>query len=124
MAFTKILISDLTLRAGEEKRLLPGLPVAEYDRLHVHIGAKARGIDGLTARILFATSVPSGAILSNSTVWYGESTVDHDFVHAAPAGHTGFIMSVPVVAPTLYDVILKNTSAKELVDIYVTLLAK
>ncbi|MEZ4450921.1 MAG: hypothetical protein R3B09_15680 [Nannocystaceae bacterium] len=124
MAFTKLLISGLQLRAGEEKRLLPGLPVAEYDRLHLHIGGRARTIDGLTARVLFSTSIPGGAILSDRTVWYGESTVDHDFQHTATVGHTGFIMSVPVVAPTLYDVVLKNTSAKELVDIYVTLLAK
>ncbi|MCA9636596.1 MAG: hypothetical protein KC420_11270 [Myxococcales bacterium] len=124
MPLSKILLTDADLAPGEEKRILPNLAVSGYDRIHIHIGAKARGIRGLKARVLFASPIPSGALLSDSTIWYGESTTKHDFEHTETTGDTGFIMSVPVVAPILYDVILSNTSAQKIVDIYVSILAK
>ncbi len=33
-------------------------------------------------------------------------------------------MSVPVIAPQLYDVILKNTGSKEIENLYVTLMTQ
>jgi hypothetical protein len=124
MSLTKVLLTDINLDPNEEKRLLPSLAVAEYDRLHIHIGARARGVKGLKARVLFASPIPSGALLSDSTIWYGESTTKHDFEHLENTSDTGFIMSVPVVAPTLYDVILRNTSTHTIRNIFVSLLAK
>ena len=39
-------------------------------------------------------------------------------------GGTGFIMSVPVVAPQLYDVILRNVGENSLETVYVTVMAQ
>lgn len=36
-------------------------------------------------------------------------------------GSTGFTMSVPVIAPVLYDVILRNTGTSALDKVYVAL---
>lgn len=124
MPLSRVLLSDLDLDPGAEKRLLPGIAVSDFDRLHIHIGAKARGIKGLKARVLFASPITSGALLSDSTIWYGESTSEHVFEHTEMGGGTGYVMSVPVVAPTLYDIILRNTSSVKISDIYVSLLAK
>ena len=43
---------------------------------------------------------------------------------APNVGQTGFVMSVPIVAPTLYDVILTNNSASDKPTVYVALLAQ
>ena len=126
MPLQTVLLSSLTLAAGAEKRLLPGLDVSEYGRLHFHIASRGRAVAGLHARVLFGTVVGPITLLSDSTVWYEESTSERDFVHTVPLtdGSTGFILSVPVVAPRLYDLILKNTGPKAIEDLYVTLLAK
>jgi hypothetical protein len=125
-AMQKVLGASLTLAAGAELRLLPSLPVGAYDRLHLHIGRLAKGVAGLRARVLFATPVAGGALLADSTIWFEEGPQEREFVWTAPANynHTGFVMSVPVVAPVLYDVILANTSAHPMDDLFVTLLAQ
>lgn len=126
---TRVLLKDEAIAPGAEKRLLPHLNVAEWDRLHFHIGSDARAVAGLSVRILFGTPMPGthcGALLADSTIWFEENTNETEFVHTAPIGYTGtgFVMSVPVVAPELYDVILKNTGTQPLEHIYVTVLAQ
>lgn len=126
MPFKKLLMENETIAAGAERRLLPGLDVSRWDRLHFHIGARARGIGGLSVRILFATAVEHGAILADSTIWYEDTTEEREFSHkvAGTYSGTGFAMSVPVIAPILYDVILKNEGSADLTDLSVGLLAQ
>jgi hypothetical protein len=127
---TKVLLTDATIPAGGEKRLFPNLDVKNYDRLHIHVGRDAKAVDGLSVRVLFSTPLPGGlhcgAILADSTVWFEETVTERQFIWTAPLnyGHTGFVVSVPVVAPLLFDVILRNTSSQPLDDIYVTLMAQ
>lgn len=126
----KVLLTNATIPAGGENRTLPNLDVRKYDRLHIHIGRDAKSIGGLSVRVLFSTPLPSGlhcgAILADSTVWFEETVSEREFTWTAPlnSGHTGFIVSVPVVAPVLYDVILRNTGSQNLDTIYVTLMAQ
>jgi hypothetical protein len=127
--FTKFLLENQTIPAGGEKRLLPGLDVSKWDRLHFHIGADARGVAGLNVRILFGTPLKGthcGALLADSTVWYEDTVSEREFSHAVPTtyGGTGFVMSVPVVAPLLYDVILRNNGPADLTTISVAVMAQ
>jgi hypothetical protein len=129
MAFTKVLLSNETIAAGTEKRLRPNLDVSRWDRLHFHIGADARSVAGLDVRVLFGTPMKGthcGALLADSTVWYEDTVWEREFSHAVPKNNngTGFVMSVPVVAPLLYDVILKNNGSADLQTIYVTVMAQ
>lgn len=129
MAFTRVLLENETIAAGGEKRLMPGLDVSKWDRLHFHIGADARSVAGLSVRILFGTPMKGthcGALLADSTVWYEDTVSEREFLHAVPTtyGGTGFVMSVPVVAPLLYDVILKNNGSGDLTTISVTVMAQ
>lgn len=129
MAFTKVLLKNETIGPKAEKRLLPNLDVGKWDRLHFHIGADARSVAGLGVRVLFGTPMSGthcGALLADSTIWYEADAVEREFSHTAPASYngTGFVMSVPVVAPLLYDVILTNTGDKALETIYVTVMAQ
>lgn len=125
--FTKVLLANASIPVNGEQRLWPGLDVSKWDRLHLTIGADARGVPGLNVRILFSTPIPGlhcGGILTGSTIWYGEDGVNElTFEHTTPAGYgfTGFTMSVPVVAPLLYDVILRNVGTMDLQTIHVTL---
>lgn len=109
-AFKKVLVQNLTIPVGGDKRLLPSLDVSKWDRLHFHIGAVSRTVPGLNVRILFGTPMSGGILLADSTVWFEETVSEREFSHQTPAsyGGTGFVMSVPVVAPLLYDVILTN----------------
>jgi hypothetical protein len=129
MAFTKVLLENETIPPGGEKRLFPGLDVSKWDRLHVHVGADARSVAGINVRVLFATPMKGlhcGAILADSTVWYEDTVSEREFSHATPASYngTGFVMSIPVVAPQLYDVILKNNGTADLTTLYVTVMAQ
>ncbi len=126
MAFKKVLLSNETIAPGGEKRLLPGIDVSKWDRLHFHIGAAARSIAGINVRVLFGTPVKSAILLADSTIWYEDTVSEREFSHQISSNYngTGFVMSVPVVAPHLYDVILKNNGTKELKTIYVTVMAQ
>lgn len=129
MAFKKILAKNLKIPAGGEKRLLPNLDVSKWDRLHFHIGADAVTVAGLHVRILFGTPLAGthcGALLADSTIWYEETVSEREFSHQTPTnyGGTGFVMSVPVVAPLLYDVILRNNSTQTLKTITVAVMAQ
>jgi hypothetical protein len=124
---TKVLLQNETIPANGEKRLLPGLDVKKYDRLHIHVGRDAKSVAGLSIRVLFGTPIQGlhcGALLADSTVWFEETVSERAFEWTATAGKTGFIVSVPVVAPVLYDVILRNTGAQALDTVYVTLMAQ
>lgn len=127
--FTKVLLSNASIAAGAEMRLWPGLDISKWDRLHLTVGADARGVEHLNVRVLLSTPVPGthcGGILTDSTIWFEGSAQPVEFEHetAPNFGRTGFTLSVPVVAPVLYDVILRNTGATELTTIYVTLFAQ
>lgn len=127
--FTRILLSNKTIAAGQEVRLWPGLDVSKWDRLHLTIGADARSVASLDVRVLFSVPVPGmhcGGILTDSTIWFEDQAAPRSFQHATPAnfGSTGFTMSVPVIAPVLYDVILRNTGGATLEAVYVALFAQ
>ncbi len=129
MAFTKVLLKNESIPAGAEKRLLPSLDVSNWDRLHLHIAADARSVAGLQVRVLFGTPMSGthcGALLADSTIWYEETVSEREFSHTVPGNYngTGFVMSVPVIAPLLYDVILRNTGTQNLETIYVTVMAQ
>jgi hypothetical protein len=123
---TKVLLQNETIPANGEKRLWPSLDVRRYDRLHIHIGRDAKSVAGLTVRVLFGTPIQGlhcGAILADSTVWFEESAAEREFEWTATQ-KTGFVISVPVVAPLLYDVILRNTTTQPLDTVYVALMAQ
>jgi len=126
MAFQKVLLKGQSLAAYSEKRLLPSLEVGKWDRLHFHISGGAGGVEGLSVRILFGTPVDGKILLTDSTVWFEETVSEREFSFTTPSTYngTGFVMSVPVVAPLLYDVILKNLSPNEKPELYVTLMAQ
>ena len=125
MALQTVLLDGQPMAAGQERRLFPGLDVSTYDRLHFHISAGARAVDELHVRVLFGTPVSPVTLLADSTVWFEDSVSEREFSHQAPtSGGTGFVMSVPVVAPLLYDVILTNNSASDKPTVYVALLAQ
>lgn len=124
--FTKVLLQNATVPAHGEKRLMPSLDVKKYDRLHIHIGRDAMSVMGLSVRVLFMTPISGlhcGGILADSTVWFEETVSEREFIWTA-SGRTGFIVSVPVVAPVLFDVILTNTTDQPLDAVYVTLMAQ
>ncbi len=126
---TRVLLDNGTVPAGQERRLRPSLDVRPYDRLHIHVGRDGKAVDRLAVRVLFATPLQGlhcNAILADSTVWFEESVSEREFTWAAPPGYgrTGFVVSVPVVAPELYDVILRNTGTQPLDAVYVTVMAQ
>jgi len=103
--------------------------VSKWDRLHFHIGADARSVAGLSVRVLFGTSLKGtncGALLADSTIWYEDTVWEREFTHDVSTTYngTGFVMSVPVVAPLLYDVILKNNGSSDLKTISVAVMAQ
>jgi hypothetical protein len=122
MALQHVLLDGQTLAPGEERRLLPGLDVSAYDRIHLHVSAGAGAVDKLHVRVLFGTPVGQVTLLADSTVWFEETVSEREFSHQAPtSGATGFVLSVPVVAPLLFDVILTNRSAADKPTVYVAL---
>lgn len=126
MAFKKDLLKNQRIAAGETKRLLPSLSVENYDRLHFHVSNGVRAVDGLRVRILFGTPVDGVILLSDSTVWFEETLSEREFSFSTPTTYngTGFVMSVPVIAPLLYDVILQNIGSSDLEGVYVSVMAQ
>jgi len=126
MAFQQTLLENTRINPGEEKRLLPGLAVADYDRLHFHISGRGHVIPNLSVRILFGTPVGPVTLLADSTVWFEDTVSEREFSFTTSAnyGHTGLVMSVPVVAPLLYDVILRNVGTAAVPSAYVTVMAQ
>jgi hypothetical protein len=126
MALQEVLLDGKAVAAGQEVRLLPGLDVSPYDRLHFHVSGGVRGIQALSVRVLFGTPLPGVTLLADSTVWFEDTVSTRDFQYDVPAGfgRTGLVMSVPVVAPLLYDVILRNTGATDLQTVYVAVMAQ
>ena len=127
--FTKVLLADATLAAGQQLRLWPGLDISAWDRLHLTIGGDARPLPALNVRVLLSVPVPGshcGGILTSTDIDLDGPRTETEFEHTTPAdyGHTGFTITVPVVAPLLYDVILRNTGTTDLTSIYVTLFAQ
>ncbi|HZA05000.1 MAG TPA: hypothetical protein VE617_10570 [Propionibacteriaceae bacterium] len=120
MALQQVLLDGQPMASGEERRLLPGLDVSAYDRLHFHVSAGVRAVDELHVRVLFGTPASGVTLLADSTVWIEDTASEREFSHQAPTtGTTGFVLSVPVVAPQLFDVILTNRSAADKPTVYV-----
>lgn len=126
MAFKKDLLKAEALPAGSEKRILPNLKVERHDRLHFHISNGVKGLKDLNIRILFGTPVGSKILLADSTVWFEDTVSEREFSYQLPAtyGGTGIVMSVPVIAPLLYDVILRNTGSTDLSDLHVSVMGQ
>lgn len=126
MAFKQNLIQAETINAGQERRILPSLSVERYDRLHFHISNGVSALRDLRIRILFGTPVGGKILLADSTIWYEDSISEREFDYTVPSnyGGTGLIMSVPVIAPQLYDVILRNVGSDDLTDIHVSVMAQ
>jgi hypothetical protein len=126
MAFQKVLLKGEALAAVAEKRLLPSLDVSKWDRLHFHISGGVRSIADLSVRILFGTPINGKILLADSTVWFENTVWEGEFSHTTPSTYngTGMVMSVPVVAPLLYDVILRNLSESEKPELYVSVMAQ
>ena len=126
MAFQQVLLDGQSIGVGEVKRLLPDLDVSKWDRLHFHISGGTQGIRDTSVRILFGTPVDGKVLLADSTVWYEESVSEREFSHTTPNTYigTGFTMSVPVGAPTIFDVIVKNVGEQALKSVYVTVMAQ
>lgn len=127
--FSAVLLSDAAIPAGAECRLRPGLDVSRWDRIHVSVGDGARSVPGLHVRVLFDTPLPGtrcGGLLTGSTIWYeaGSDPVTFEYTTPPTFGATGFTMSVPVIAPVLYDVVLRNTGPSDLDDVSVALFAR
>jgi hypothetical protein len=125
MALQQILLDGQPMAPGQERRLLPGIDVSGYDRLHFHVSAGVRAVDDLHVRILFGTPASGVILLADSTVWFEDTVSEREFSHQAPAaGVTGFVISVPVVAPQLYDVILTNNGTDPKPTVYVAVLGQ
>lgn len=126
MGLQQVLLDGQPVAAGQELRLLPGLDIAVHQRLHFHVSGGIGGIENLSIRVLFGTPTPGVILLADSTVWFEETIWEREFVHQVPSGYgrTGLVMSVPVVAPLLYDVILSNAGPADLPEIYVAVFAQ
>jgi hypothetical protein len=122
----QVLLDNVTIGAGDTERLLPGLDVARWDRLHFHISGGSRSIANVKVRILFGTPVGPVTLLTDSTVWFENGSSEQEFEFTTPAdyGGTGFVMSVPVVAPRLYDVIVENVGSSDIETAYVTVMTQ
>ncbi len=126
MAFKQNLLVAFNLAAGAQKRVLPNLNVENFDRLHFHISNGSASAAGLHVKILFGTQVGPLILLADSTVWFEAGANERNFEYKTPANYneTGFIISVPVVAPLLYDVIITNNSGTAKTSLHVSLLAQ
>jgi len=126
MAFKQNLLVDFTLAGNSQKRILPSLNVENFDRLHFHISNGTSSIANVHVRILYGTPVGARVLLADSTVWVEEGSNERDFEFTTPATYngTGFVLSVPVVAPLLYDVIITNKGSTALNDLHVSVLAQ
>jgi hypothetical protein len=121
---SKILLQAFNLPATQEKRILPHLDVLKFDRLHFHISNGSMGIANTEVRILFGTQAGALTLLGDSTVWFEASAAERNFKYRTPVtyGETGFIISVPVVAPLLFDVIITNHGTVPLSSLHVSVL--
>lgn len=121
---SKILLTAFNLPATQVKRILPHLDVLKYDRLHFHISNGSMGIANTEVRILFGTQAGALTLLGDSTVWFEASAAERNFKYRTSAtfNETGFILSVPVVAPLLYDVIITNHGTVALSALHVSVL--
>ena len=93
------------------------------------IARDAKSIAGMKVRILFGMPMAGthcGALLADSTVWFEDEVSEREFTYTIPDRYngTGFVMSVPVIAPQLYDVIVTNLSEKKMDDLYVTVMTQ
>ena len=126
MAFQEILLQGEGLGPHERKTVSPILDVSKWDRLHFHISAGRRSVAGLQVRILFGTLVGQLRIHADSTVWFENGISEREFSYTVPSLYngTGFVMSVPVIAPELVSIELTNTEEREFDETFVTVMAQ
>ena len=61
-------------------------------------------------------------LLTGSRVWFEESVSEREFSSTCPStnGGTGFVMSVPFVAPLLFDAIVSHDGGEGRPGLWVT----
>jgi len=133
MPLLTTLIENVTLEGAGECRLFPnwhGLDVRNYDRLHFHLGAlpskSAQSLTGIKIRVIFGTPVGDNLfMLAGSNVWFEGTGAERKFEYTVTDAHeTGITLSVPVVAPTLFDVILENTGPARHERLYLSVMSQ
>ncbi len=123
----KVILRNQTINAGTERRwIMSGgtpLNIAPWDRLHFHIAGKE--MSGVVATILQATKFGRSTIdLVSTNVWFEDTDSARTFEYKFSASQNSVVLSVPVVAPLLYDVTLRNTSTRTKTAVNVALLMK
>lgn len=127
--YLKTLASGVTIGAGKEYRYITsgGKPfdVSRYNYLHIIVGRKAKSVANLEITVLLSVSVPAGALLIREYT-NCENRTRNSFTVRLPSNYnkTAYVLRVPVIAPMLYDVIVKNRGTKDIDDVHVILFAK
>ncbi len=125
MALKSILLQSEEILPGKPIRLLPKMEVEEFHRLHLHVSNIKNDIRNLSVRVVFGTPVPSKVLTCDHSVWF-ERNADGEqlqFTATEERGKTGMVLSVPVIAPLLYDIVLENLGDDILDQVFVTLMA-
>lgn len=126
MALKSILLQSEEILPGKTIRLLPKMEVEKFHRLHLHVSNTKNDIRNLSVRVIFGTPVPSKVLTCDHSVWF-ENSADGEqlqFTATEQRGKTGIVLSVPVIAPLLYDIVLENIGDDILDDVFVTLMAQ
>jgi hypothetical protein len=119
----KVLLQDGSVAAGQEMRLLPELNVGDHAWLHIHIGRSGKAVSNLAVRVLFGPLVPAGA---GESAGPRDTDNEREFLFRTPANYnqTGLIVSVPVIAPLLSEIVLTNNGSQTVDELYIALLAQ
>lgn len=125
----KVLVQNQILLATDVLRTGCNLPVSSFRRLHLVISGNGGSVANLKASILFGTPVGAVTLISGGTVWMESGVtapVNTTFEYTAPANYkrTSFVLSVPVIAPLLYDVIIENMGKNAVPELYVTVMGE
>ncbi|MDT0353960.1 hypothetical protein [Pseudonocardia charpentierae] len=125
MALQQLLLDGRPVAAGEERRLLPMIDLSAYAQLHFHISDRIQPIGGIAVRVVFGTPAPGTILLADSVAPIAQTSTPRAREYEVPAecDSTGIIISVPVVAPMLYDVVLTNRSPTARSQLYVAVFA-
>jgi hypothetical protein len=127
--YTKTIASSVTIAGGAEYRYITagGEPfdVSKYNYLNIIVGRKAKAIPDLEITVLFSVSVPAGALLIREYTNLGNDSKNELSVRL-PSNYnkTGYILRVPVIAPMVYDIMVKNHGSNDLDDVHIILFAK
>ena len=126
MALKSILLQSEEILPGKILRLLPKMEVEKFQRLHLRVSNTKNDIRNLLVRVVFGTPVPNKVLTCDHSVWFEHSPEGESlqFIATEQKGKTGIVLSVPVIAPLLYDVVLENLGEDILDEVFVTLMAQ